>query len=93
MHDLVHDLAMFFAQREYFTLSFGSKDIPKQIQHVAFSDCYWLKEKYEALRFLEKLNSSIRSIYFQMENVRPSSKSFVRACTLRFKCIWVLQFY
>ena len=28
-----------------------------------------------------------------MENVGPSSKSFVRACTLRFKCIRVLQFY
>ena len=92
MHDLVHDLAMFFAQPEYFTVSFGSKDIPIRIQHVAFSDGYWPKEEYEALRFVEKLNSSIRSICFQMENVGPGSNSFVRACTLRFKCIRMLQF-
>ena len=92
MHDLVHDLAMFFAQPEYFTLSFGSKDIPKRIQHVTFSDNDWPKEEYEALRFLEKLNSSIRGIYFQMENVAPTSKSFVSACTLRFKCIRMLEF-
>ncbi|KAL6319459.1 hypothetical protein AAG906_014134 [Vitis piasezkii] len=51
MHDLVHDLAMFFAQPEYFTLSFHNKDIPKRIQHVAFSDIDWPKEEYEALRF------------------------------------------
>ena len=92
MHDLVHDLAMFFAQPECFTLSFHSKDIPKRIQHVAFSDTHWPKKEYKALRFVEKLNSSIRSIYFQMENVRPGSNSFVRACTLRFKCIRMLQF-
>ena len=69
IHDLVHDLAIFFAQPEYFTLSFHSKDIPKRIQHVVFFDNHWPKEEYEAVRFLEKLNSSIRSIYFQMENM------------------------
>ena len=92
MHDLVHDLAIFFAQPEYFTLNFHSQDIPERIQHVTFSDLYWPKEEHEALRFLEKLNSSIRSIYFQMENVAPTSKSFVSTCTLRFKCIRVLGF-
>ena len=92
MHDLVHDLAMFFAQPEYFTLSFHSKDIPKRIQHVAFSDTHWPKKEYEALRFLKKLNSTIRSIDFQKQNVGPSSKSFVSAFTLRFKCIRVLEF-
>ncbi|XP_034672591.1 disease resistance protein RGA2-like [Vitis riparia] len=76
MHDLVHDLAMFVAQPEYFTLSFHNKDIPKRIQHVAFSDTDWPKEEYEALRFLEKLNN-VRTLYFQMKNATPRSKSFV----------------
>ena len=90
MHDFVHDLAMFVAQPEYFTLSFHNKDIPKRIQHVAFSDTDWPKEEYEALRFLEKLNN-VCTLYFQMESATPRSKSFVSACTLRFKCIWVLE--
>ncbi|CBI15510.3 unnamed protein product, partial [Vitis vinifera] len=38
MHDLVHDLAMFFAQPECLTLNFHKKDIPKRVQHAAFSD-------------------------------------------------------
>ena len=86
MHDLVHDLAMCFAQPECLTLNFHSKDIPKRVQHVAISDTEWPKEESEALRFLEKLNN-VHTIYFQMENVAPRSESFVKACILRFKCI------
>ncbi|XP_034712124.1 putative disease resistance protein RGA3 [Vitis riparia] len=90
MHDLVHDLAIFFAQPESLTLNFHNKDIPKRVQHVAFSDNDWPEEESEALRFLEKLNN-IRTINFQMENVAPRSNSFVTACVLRFKCIRVLD--
>ncbi|KAL6319232.1 hypothetical protein AAG906_013906 [Vitis piasezkii] len=90
MHDLVHDLAMFFAQPECLTLNFHSKDIPKRVQHVAISDTDWPKEESEALRFLEKLNN-VHTIYFQMENVAPRSESFVKACILRFKCIRILD--
>ncbi|KAJ9676904.1 hypothetical protein PVL29_022085 [Vitis rotundifolia] len=91
MHDLVHDLATFFSQPECLTLNFHSKDIPKRVLHVTFSDIDWPKEESEALRFLEKLNNKIHTIYFQMENVAPRSKSFVIACVLRFKCIRVLD--
>ncbi|RVX18025.1 putative disease resistance protein RGA1 [Vitis vinifera] len=90
MHDLVHDLAMCFAQPECLTLNFHSKDIPKRVQHVAISDTEWPKEESEALRFLEKLNN-VHTIYFQMENVAPRSESFVKACILRFKCIRILD--
>ncbi|XP_019082058.1 putative disease resistance protein RGA3 isoform X1 [Vitis vinifera] len=90
MHDLVHDLAIFFAQPEYVTLNFHSKDISKRVQHVAFSDNDWPKEEFEALRFLEKLNN-VRTIDFQMDNVAPRSNSFVMACVLRFKCMRVLD--
>ena len=90
MHDLVHDLAIFFAQPEYLTLNFHNKDIPKRVQHVAFSDNDWPEEESEALRFLEKL-SNVRAIGFQMENVAPRSNSFVMACVLRFKCMRLLD--
>ncbi|CBI15532.3 unnamed protein product, partial [Vitis vinifera] len=90
MHDLVHDLAMFFAQPECLILNFHSKDIPKRVQHAAFSDTEWPKEECKALKFLEKLNN-VHTIYFQMKNVAPRSESFVKACILRFKCIRILD--
>ncbi|XP_034673157.1 putative disease resistance protein RGA3 isoform X1 [Vitis riparia] len=90
MHDLVHDLAIFFAQPECLTLNFHTRDIPKRVQHAIFSDTEWPKEESEALRFLEKLNN-VHTIYFQMENVALRSESFVKACILRFKCIWMLN--
>ncbi|KAJ9676903.1 hypothetical protein PVL29_022084 [Vitis rotundifolia] len=90
MHDLVHDLAMYFAQPECLTLNFHSKYIPKRVRHVAFSDTNWPKEESETLRFLEKL-SNVHTIYFQMQDVAPRSKSFVSVCVLRFKCIRILD--
>ena len=89
MHDLLHDLAIFFSQPECLTLNFHSKDISKRVQHVAFSDTDWPREEFEALRFVEKLNN-VYTILFQIKNVAPRSKSFV-ACILRFKCIRVLD--
>ena len=81
-------LPCFFAQNEYFTLSFCNEDIPKLIQHVYFSNTLWPNEEYEASRILEKLNSAIRTIDFPSASC---SKSFLNACFLRFKCIRVLE--
>ena len=81
-------LPCFFAQNEYFTLSFHKEDIPKRIHHVSFSYNHWPNEEYEASRFLEKLNSAIQTIDFIPASC---SKSFLNACFLRFKCIRVLE--
>ena len=36
----MHYLGLFFAQPEYFTLRFQSKDIPKRIMYVTFSNTH-----------------------------------------------------
>uniref|UniRef100_A0A5B6YHC2 Putative disease resistance protein RGA3 n=1 Tax=Davidia involucrata TaxID=16924 RepID=A0A5B6YHC2_DAVIN len=86
MHDLVHDLALSVAQPEYAVINIHTPTISKKVRHVSFCDYDSPSEVPSSLIELKNL----RSIYFQFEEVGPTSKSFVDTCVSRFNCLRML---
>eukprot|EP00268_Persea_americana_P067828 TRINITY_DN9380_c1_g1_i1.p1 TRINITY_DN9380_c1_g1~~TRINITY_DN9380_c1_g1_i1.p1 ORF type:complete len:417 (-),score=75.78 TRINITY_DN9380_c1_g1_i1:82-1293(-) len=63
MHDLVHDLARFVAEKECFTVKASMDTVPKETLHLSVQDDKWAREpeNLEALKKCQNLRSM--SIY------------------------------
>lgn len=88
IHDLVHDLALLVAQNECSGINFCTKKIPKMVRHVSL--CVNDASREEVPRLLFDLNK-LRTIMFPVEDVGPTSNSFVKTCISRFKYMRVLD--
>ncbi|KAM3280816.1 disease resistance protein RGA2-like [Capsicum chacoense] len=88
MHDFVHYIAEAVVEGECSAILSHSQNIPKYVRHIAFSD-YDLSGK-ELPRSLSD-HSMLRTIFFPVEGVGPTSTSFVETCISRFKHLRLLD--
>ncbi|CAN4089913.1 unnamed protein product [Withania somnifera] len=88
MHDLVHYIAEAVVDGECSSILSHSQKIPKYVRHIAFSD-YDLSGK-ELPRSLSD-HSKLRTIFFPVQGVGPTSTSFVETCISRFKHLRLLD--
>ncbi|KAF2307867.1 hypothetical protein GH714_032768 [Hevea brasiliensis] len=88
MHDLVHDLAISVAQSECSTVTFLTPTVNEKIRHFSFLGTNLPGQ--EVPKFLHKLDR-VRTIFFPVRGMGPSSETFIDACLSRFKHLRVLN--
>ncbi|KAF2307868.1 hypothetical protein GH714_032776 [Hevea brasiliensis] len=88
MHDLVHDLAISVAQSECSTVTFLTPTVNEKIRHFSFLGTNLPGQ--EVPKFLHKLDR-VRTIFFPVRGMGPSSETFIDACISRFKHLRVLN--
>ncbi|XP_059310162.1 disease resistance protein RGA2-like [Lycium ferocissimum] len=88
MHDLVHYIAEAVVDGECSTIVSHSQNISKYVRHIALSD-YDLSGKELPSSLSE--HSMLRTIFFPVQGVGPTSTSFVEACISRFKYLLLLD--
>lgn len=87
MHDLVHDLAISVAGREFSQVKFDTKVISERTRHLLFCEKDLQGKKFPD--FLLKLNK-VRSFSFAFK-VGPVSKTFLNTLIKIFPCLRVLD--
>ncbi|XP_037497018.1 putative disease resistance protein RGA3 [Jatropha curcas] len=88
MHDLVHDLAVSVAQSECSTVNFLTPSVDEKVRHLSFSGSNLPSQQVP--KFLHKLKK-VRTIFFPVRGMGPSSRTFVDTCMSRFKHLRVLN--
>ncbi|XWS59064.1 hypothetical protein CRYUN_Cryun08bG0090100 [Craigia yunnanensis] len=88
MHDLIHDLSLSVAQNECCTLNSLAENVPEKVRHLSFSDTSFLSQ--EVPKFLLQFDK-VRTMFFPIKGVGPSSESFVSLSISRFKYLRVLN--
>nr|XP_027065757.1 putative disease resistance protein RGA3 [Coffea arabica] len=81
MNDTVHDFLLSVAGSECSTVYAHTQNIPEEVKHVAFSD-YDESGKQLPISLLQ--NHGLRTIFFPVDEVGPTSTSFVDNCVSRF---------
>ncbi|XVE61080.1 hypothetical protein DITRI_Ditri06bG0011200 [Diplodiscus trichospermus] len=88
MHDLIHDLSLSVAQNDCCTLNSLTENVPEKVRHLSFLDTSFLSQEFpKALLQSDK----VRTMFFPIKGVGPSSESFVRLSISRFRYLRVLN--
>ncbi|XP_037497016.1 putative disease resistance protein RGA3 [Jatropha curcas] len=88
MHDLVHDLAISVAQSECSTVNFLTPSVDEKVRHLSFSGSNLPSQQVP--KFLHKLEK-VRTIFFPVRGMGPTSGTFIDTCMSRFKHLRVLN--
>ncbi|KAK8602241.1 hypothetical protein V6N12_052055 [Hibiscus sabdariffa] len=88
MHDLIHDLSLSVAQNECCTINSLAEHVPEKVRHLSFPDTSFLS--HEVPKCLLQSNR-VRTMFFPIKGVAPSSESFISLSISRFKYLRVLN--
>ncbi|KAK8682851.1 hypothetical protein V6N13_038933 [Hibiscus sabdariffa] len=88
MHDLIHDLSLSVAQNECCTINSLAEYVPQKVRHLSFPDTSFLSN--EVPKCLLQ-SDRVRTMFFPIKGVAPSSESFISSSISRFKYLRVLN--